>query len=82
MASFGFPPFKVCFHIVGKAQPAEIVRVIVQGVAVDMVHGCLLLRVCVFAERRSDKATDKIIACLSLMAQGDTLITFVIHECM
>ena len=60
MASFGFPPFKVCFHIVGKAQPAEIVRVIVQGVAVDMVHGCLLLRVCVFAERRSDKATDKI----------------------
>ena len=82
MASFGFPPFKVCFHIVGKAQPAEIIGVIVESIAVNMVYGCLSLWVCVFAKCRCDKAADKIIACLSLMTEGDTLIAFVIYECM
>ena len=55
---------------------------IVESIAVNMVYGCLSLWFWIIAKRRSDKAADKIIACLSLMTQGDTLIAFVIHECM
>ena len=47
------PFFTVCFIVVLLAHPAEIIRSVVRGVAVNVIHGGAALRVRVGAERLS-----------------------------
>ena len=54
-----FSPFAVCSVIVLLAHPAQIVRAVVQAVAVNMIDGSADRRVRVLAERLSYETADK-----------------------
>ena len=70
----------VCLVIVLLAHPAEVVRSVVQCVAVYMIHGGAALRVRVGAPRLSHQAADKKMVCLAELAKAHSIIAFIVHE--
>ena len=62
------------------AHPAEVVRSVVQGVAVDVIHSIADLRIGVRAPRLSHKAADKIMVADAARAKANPIIAFIIHE--
>ena len=75
-----FPPFAISFVIVLLTHPAQIVRAVVAGVAVDVVHGVADFRVRVRTPRLSHQAADKKMACLPEAREAHPIISFIVRK--
>ena len=75
-----FHSFAICSVIVLLAHPAQVVRVVVAGVAVDVVHGVAVLRVRVSAPRLSHETADKEMVRLTVPAKAHPVIALIVRE--
>ena len=75
-----FPPFAISSVIILLTHPAQIIRAVVAGVAVDVVHGIADLRVRVRAPRLSHETADEKTACLPKAREAHPVISFVIRK--
>ena len=62
------------------AQPAEVACVVVRRVAVNVIHSIIVNRIVVRTESLCYQTADKPVSRLTVAAEADALIAFVIDE--